>query len=212
MEVEVSSMRVKDLMSKPVVCVSVETSLKEVASILVEREISAVPVVDEDRHLVGIVSEADLVRLETVDDPRRHILPTDPLAREIPRQVGEVMTREVIALPEDADAAEAARLMIERHVKRIPIVSGPHVIGILSRRDLLRTMVREDAEIKADVDSLLGDESFMVGRFRVSVGGGVVTLAGEGSSSERRLAELLARGVPGVLGVRFESEAVGARG
>jgi CBS domain-containing protein len=213
MEPEVSSMRVKELMSTPVVCVSPTTPLKQVASILVERGISAVPVVGDDGWLVGIVSEADLVRLEMSEDPRRHLLPTGETPPKVRMQADEVMTRDVIALPEDADAAEAARLMVERRVKRIPIVSGARVVGILSRRDLLRTMVREDSEIKADVDALIGDQAFMVGRFDVIVRGGEVVLDGGGSPSERRLAELLARSVPGVLGVRFEFGAeVGAKG
>jgi CBS domain-containing protein len=206
-------MRVRDLMSSPVVCVSPDTPLKQVAAILVERGISAVPVVQEDGWMIGIVSEADLVRLETGDDPLRHVRPTAPLPTTVPQRADEVMTRDVIALPAEADAAEAARLMIERHVKRIPIMSGQRVVGILSRRDLLRTMVRDDTEIKADLDALLADQAYMVGRFGVTVSGGVVTLVGEGGPSARRLAELLAQGVPGVLGVRFESEAaVGVRG
>jgi CBS domain-containing protein len=209
---EVGSMRVKELMSAPVVCVSPDTPLKQVASILVERGISAVPVVEEDGWLVGIVSEADLIRLETSEDPRRHILSRGDAREHVPATAGEVMTRDVIALWEDADAAEAARLMVERRVKRIPIVSGGQVVGILSRRDLLRTMVRSDAEIKADVEALLSDQAFLVGQFEVVVAGGEVVLVGTGSEAERRLTELLARSVRGVLAVRFESEAGVAAG
>lgn len=206
-------MRVKELMTSPVVCVSPGTPLKQVASILVERGISGVPVVEDDGWLVGIVSEADLVRLETSEDPRRHILPAQEPPPKVRMRAGEVMTRDVIALPEDADAAEAARLMVERRVKRIPIVSGARVVGILSRRDLLRTMVREDSEIKTDVEALFGDQAFMVGRFDVAVHGGEVVLTGGSGPSERRLAELLARSVPGVLGVRFDLDAeVASRG
>lgn len=200
-------MRVKDLMSTPVVCVGPETPVKEVASILVERGIAAVPVVDSDECLVGIVSEADLVPLETVDDPRTHILSSGHPPVAVPGRAEEVMTRHVIALTPDADAAEAARLMIERGVKSIPVVVRDHVVGIVARRDLLRTMVRGDAEIQADVEALLRDEAFAVGRFDVRVRGGSVMLSGAGGRSERRLAELLARSVPGVLGVRFENEA-----
>jgi CBS domain-containing protein len=200
-------------MTAPVVCVSVETPLKEVASILVERGISAVPVVEADGRLVGIVSEADLVLLATTDEPSGDPLSAEPSARPIPARAGEVMTRNVVTLPGEADATEAARLMLERGVKCLPIVAGEHVVGVLSRRDLLRTMVREDAEIAADMEALLRDEAFMVGRFGVAVPRGVVTLTGAGGPSERRLAELLARSVAGVLGVRFESDAeVGARG
>jgi CBS domain-containing protein len=213
METEVSAMRVKDLMSSPVVCVSPETPLKQVASILVERRISGVPVVDSIEHLVGIVSEGDLVPLQSTPDPLAHAGPTRPLPVTVPTRADEVMTRTVICLPPDADAAEAARAMIDRRVKSVPIVDRDRVVGIVSRRDLLRTMVRDDSEIKADVEALLLDEAFVVGGFAVSVTGGAVTLSPADSRSERRLAELLVRSVPGVLGVRFESVApVGAKG
>jgi len=200
-------MRVKELMSAPVVCVAPQTPLKEVAALLVDRRISAVPVVDSSECLVGIVSEADLVSLETGEDPRRHILPPHPSTRPVPQQASEVMTREVVTLPEEADAAEAARLMLDRKVKRIPVVAGDRIVGIISRRDLLRAMARSDPEILAEVEELLQDEILFLGRFSASVQGGGVTLAGEGGRSERRLAELVARSVPGVLGVRFETEA-----
>ena len=200
-------MRVKDLMSSPVVCVSPETPLKQVASILVERRISGVPVVDSSEHLVGIVSEGNLVPLQSTDDPLAHVGPTRPFPVTVPKRAEEVMTRTVICLPPDADAAEAARAMIERRVKSIPIVSRGRVVGIVSRRDLLRTMVREDSEIKDDVEALLRDQAFVVGRFAVDVRGGAVTLTRVDGRSEHRLAELLVRSVPGVLGIQFEAEA-----
>jgi CBS domain-containing protein len=213
MKAEVSAMRVKDLMSSPVVCVSPETPLKQVASILVERGISAVPVVDSSEQLVGILSEGDLVPVQTTDDPLAHVVPSGRLPVTVPKRAEEVMTRNVVCLPPDADAAEAARSMIERRVKSIPIVSRGRVVGIVSRRDLLRTMVREDSEIKADVETLLREEAFIVGRFTVTVSGGAVTLSPVDGRSERRLAELLVRSVPGVLGVQFEAGAgVGVRG
>jgi len=199
-------MRVKELMSAPVVCVSATTPVKEVAAILVERRISAVPVVDDDERLVGIVSEADLIALETSDDPRRHILPWHPSEALVARKAEEVMTRDVVTLPEDADAAEAARLMLQRNIKRIPVVAGDRVVGIVSRRDLLRTLARGDGEILAEVEELLEDETFTFGRFVPDVHDGVVTLTGDADRSERRLVELVVRSVPGVLGVRFEAQ------
>ena len=96
-------MRVRDVMSSPVVCVPPDMRLKEVADLLVTRAISAVPVVGE---LVGIVSEADLVPLESAPDPRAHLIPPADLPGHLPKMAGEAMTREVVALPEDADLAE----------------------------------------------------------------------------------------------------------
>jgi len=205
-------MRIKDVMTAPVVCVFAATPVKEIAGILVDRKISAVPVLDEADRLIGIVSEADLIPLETGDDPRRHLRPWHPSEQFVARRADEVMTRTVVTLPEEADASEAARLMLERHIKRIPIVSGDRVVGIVSRRDLLRTLARSDEEILAEVEEMLEDDTLALGRFDPAVDGGVVTLVGEADRSERRLVELVVRSVPGVLGVRFESQTVPAGG
>ena len=97
-------MRVRDVMSSPVVCVPPDMPLKEVADLLVRHAISAVPVVDGG-ELVGIVSEADLVPLELAPDPRAHLIPPAHLPGHLPKVAGQAMTREVVALPEEADAA-----------------------------------------------------------------------------------------------------------
>ena len=106
-------MRVREVMSSPVVTVPPDMRLKDVADLLVRHGISAVPVVD-DGELVGIVSEADLVPLELAPDPRAHLAPLPQPPGGLPGVAGEAMTRKVVALPEDADPAEAGRLMLER--------------------------------------------------------------------------------------------------
>jgi CBS domain-containing protein len=198
-------MRVRDVMSSPVVTVPPSMRLKEVANLLVEREISAVPVV-EDGALVGIVSEADLVPLELAPDPRAHLAPLPEPPPSVPQVVAEVMTTEVVALPEDADAAEAGRLMLQRRVKSIPIVQGPRVVGIVARRDLLKMLARGDREITGELEALFGEELGTPGPFRITVRDGVVELSGPADATERRLATLLARGVPGVVEIRFAEE------
>jgi CBS domain-containing protein len=192
-------MRLKDLMTSPVVTVTPTTRLKQVAALLVRHGFNAVPVVDEG-DLVGIVSEADLVGLESLPDPRAHALRWPAPAAAVPHLVGEVMTREVLALPPDADAAEAARLMLDRGVKSIPVMLGGRVVGIVTRRDLLRVLARSDQAIRAEVQRLLGEE--LGGHCPVEVADGVVVLAGFDPGREGELAELLARTVPGVVDVR----------
>ena len=196
-------MRAKDLMTTPVVTVRPDTSIKEAAALLVDHAVSALPVVTEDEDLVGIVSEADLIPLETTPDPRSQI--RRPLHRKepTPRTVEEVMTRGVAALPEDADASQVARLMLERRVKSIPIVAGSRVVGIVARRDILKMLARSDGDIRRDVEELLDDEVLMLGRFSVDVSDGVITLIGAPDDTSRRLSELLTRSVPGVLDVEF---------
>jgi CBS domain-containing protein len=195
-------MRVRDVMSSPVVTVAPDTHLKEVADLLVRHEVSAVPVV-EDGALVGIVSEADLVPLELAPDPRAHLAPVREPPPGVPRVVAEVMTREVVALPEGADAAEAGRLMLERRIKSIPVVQGRRVVGIVARRDLLKVLARGDEEIAGDLRTLLEEELGPPSPYRVTVREGVVELTGPPDPTVRRLATLLVRGVPGVVEVRF---------
>jgi CBS domain-containing protein len=195
-------MRVRDVMSSPVVTVAPDTHLKEVADLLVRHEVSAVPVV-EDGALVGIVSEADLVPLELAPDPRAHLAPVREPPPGVPRVVAEVMTREVVALPEGADASEAGRLMLERRIKSIPVVQGRRVVGIVARRDLLKVLARGDEEIAGDLRTLLEEELGPPSPYRVTVRDGVVELTGPPDPTVRRLATLLVRGVPGVVEVRF---------
>jgi CBS domain-containing protein len=195
-------MRIRDVMSSPVVTVAPDTHLKEVADLLVRHEVSAVPVV-EDGALVGIVSEADLVPLELAPDPRAHLAPVREPPPGVPRAVAEVMTREVVALPEGADAAEAGRLMLERRIKSIPVVQGRRVVGIVARRDLLKVLARGDEEIAGDLRTLLEEELGPPSPYRVTVRDGVVELTGPPDPTVRRLATLLVRGVPGVVEVRF---------
>jgi CBS domain-containing protein len=97
--------------------------LKGVAKVLVTRAISAVPVVDAD-ELVGILSEADLVPLELAPDPRAHLAPVPEASQAAPRIASQAMTRDVIALPEEADVADAGRLLMERRIKSIPVLRG----------------------------------------------------------------------------------------
>jgi CBS domain-containing protein len=197
--------RVRDVMSRPVVTVPPDMRLKEVADLLVTNQISAVPVVDGG-ELVGIVSEADLVPLELTPDPRAHLAPLPDPPAGVPRVAAEVMTREVVALPEDADAAEAGRLMLERGVKSIPIVRGRRVVGIVARRDLLKVLARSDAEIAHDLEGLLAAELGPPSPYRVRVREGIAELTGPTDPTSRRLATLLVRGVPGVVEVRFGEE------
>jgi CBS domain-containing protein len=196
-------MRAKDVMTAPVITVHPDTPLKEIANVLVKRQINAVPVVNEGNELVGIVSEADLVELETIPDPRSQVLPPGRRSKPFPRTAGDVMTTRVVALPEESDTSQIARLMLEKKIRQIPIVSGTLVTGIVAQRDLLNVLARSDTDIRGEVMAMLDDETLMLGRFGVEVTGGVVTLRGSTDRPDRRLVELLTRSVPGVLEVEF---------
>src|SRR4029450_10544589 len=191
-----ATVRVREVMSSPVVTVPPDMRFKEVADLLVRDGISAVPVVD-DGELVGIVSEADLVPLELAPDPRAHLIPPADLPAHLPKLAAEAMTREVIALPEDADVAEAGRLMLERRIKSIPVVRGRRGVGIVARRDLLEVLARREEDIARGLGALLGEELGAPSPYRVAVRHGVAELTGPSDPTTRRLAGLLGGGGTG---------------
>ena len=187
-------MRTCDVMSTPVVTVSPDAPLKDVAATLVEHGINAVPVLDASDRLIGIVSEADLLSLETG-------LGRGP-APAGPRTAGEVMRQSVYTLTGDTDATAAARLMLRHRLKSVPVVAGERVVGMVARRDLLRLIARSDDDIQADLDRRLKEEIQALQRLAVGVAGGVVTIDAAAGPLARRLFEGLTRDIPGVVEVR----------
>lgn len=186
-------------MTAEVVTTRADAPVREATRVLLEHRVAALPVVDDDGRLVGIVSELDLLRDRLVSDPRSHVWPPVTQAPPPPpRTVADVMTRDVYALTEADDAAAFADLMAESGVKSVPVVRGERVVGIVGRRDLLRRLAREDADVRADVEALLAAEAAVVGEWTVAVDDGQVRLTGAGSAEGARL---LALSVPGVVRV-----------
>ena len=186
-------------MSTPVVSVRPATPLKEVARLLLDREISAVPVVDQEHHLLGLVSEGDLLTLELVD--QRRLASPEAVPEHVPATAAELMTREVVAIPPDLDAGEAAQVITTRRLRHVPVVDGDRVVGMLSRRDLLGMLTRGDAELQADVEELLATE---LGRSApaVHVRSGELEVDLPEDAPSYRLIKVLATSVPGVVAVR----------
>jgi CBS domain-containing protein len=197
--------KVTEIMSQPVITVTPETRIKEVARLLVEHGISAVPVVDLKGGLVGIVSEADLISLDARPDPRTQAMPLPPTAGSTPRAVSEVMTRLVHTVPMDAEVSRAARMMLETDVKRVPVMRGRQVVGIVSRRDLLKVIARRDEDVEEEVRRRLSDAGISGSGEAVDVASGVVTIGLDNQETAGRLAESVALTVPGVLEVRLTS-------
>jgi CBS domain-containing protein len=195
-------MRAKDVMTAPPITVNPETRCKDAAALLVEHRISALPVVGPDGDLVGIVSEADLLPLEANPDPRSQATPLPRGSAPTPRRVREVMTPEVYTVDEDTDLGIVAQRMLEANLKRFPVLRGHLVVGIVSRHDLVRVIARTDQEVEVGVQRTLKDEGMRLTSLDVRVRDGVVELTGGGDRQTLRLAEILARSVPGVLDVR----------
>lgn len=194
-------MRAKDVMSTPVVTVEAATPAKDVASVLVRYDIGAVPVVDDSGGLHGLVSEEDLLPLGRAED---HVWRRPYPMRPPPRTAGEAMTTDVVTVTGDADVADVVRLMLERGAARVPVVEDGRVVGIISRRDVLRMLARSDASIEAELRAWLDAESELIGSWTATVSHGWVALRGPAEDTARRLATLIAQHVPGVVAFSFE--------
>jgi len=148
------AMKAIDIMTPGVITVSPETSVYEAARLLVGRRISAMPVLNADGRLVGVISESDLVRRgelrsETRSSWWRALLTSDlrqasAFLRAHGRQVADVMSREVIAVTARTTMRELAELMERHAIKRLPVMDGHRLIGIVSRRDMLRALLAID--------------------------------------------------------------------
>lgn len=197
-------MRIEEVMTSAVVTVRPETPVKEVATLMVANGFGAVPVVDADGGLLGIITEADLIGLETAPDPRLHArrdLPDDGRAG---RRAADVMTRPVIAARTGTDVADAIRIMRSEHVTRMPVLDEANqLVGLVSRSDLLRPLVRPDGAIEADIRQLLGYLG-VTKPVDVRVRAGEVTLASPAGPTPP-LFDHLIRALPGVISLSHAS-------
>ena len=216
-------MNAEDIMTMTVVTVSPELPVHDLAVLLSERKISAVPVVKHGR-LVGIVSEADLMhRHEIGTDGALSHEPlwlrlfavdrsSDRYVKSHARLVRDIMTREVVTVAPDTPLAEVSSLLEKQGIKRVPVVRGDSLVGIVSRADLVRTLASRPAMRAgpADDDVIRGQLLCELRRqpwwrpeySNVTVQDGMVTYAGLlDDESDRIAARVAAETVPGVRGV-----------
>ncbi|MFA1542512.1 CBS domain-containing protein [Actinomadura monticuli] len=192
-------MLVREAMTSPVVTIPRTATVRQAIRVLHEHDITALPVVDEDGTLAGIVSEMDLMRGVFERDPRAFARPVATPAAPAPRLVEEVMTREVETARPNTDVATLADTMMRTRIKSVPVLAETGVVGIVSRRDLIAILARGDARIRDDVLAAI-DEYGPDGRhWDVSVHDGAVELSGGGADEDaQRIAGILAGTVPGV--------------
>lgn len=157
-------MQVHQIMTRKVLTVGPEASLRDVATILVEHGISGIPVCDAEWRVLGVVSEGDI--LFKAHDPTSgrkggqlaHLEDGTDLravAKSQASTAGEAMTAPAITIEPDRSVADAARLMVERGVNRLPVVTDGRLAGIVTRTDVVRAFTRSDSEIEAEVRILL---------------------------------------------------------
>lgn len=197
-------MKAKDIMTTPVVTATPSTPLKGIGQLLIQHDISAVPIVDDAGNLVGLISEADVVPFGYARVLGAALIPRKGHG---PRVASQVMAINVATVPEDADVTTVARLMQDLRIRHLPVIVGTHVTGIISRRDILKILARSDASIQAELQEILDDQTMLLGSLHATVADGVVTLTGPGADDGSKLAAILARGIPGVVAVRFEHDA-----
>ncbi len=138
-------MTAKDIMTKNVVTVKKDTPVEEIINVLLTKGISGVPVIDDENNLVGVVSEADLIYKEKSVLPISSYLNNKKKFMKDYRKVfatkaDEIMTANVITATEDTTVEELATVMLEKRIKRIPIVQNKKLVGIVSRADIIKTL------------------------------------------------------------------------
>jgi CBS domain-containing protein len=217
-------MNVGDVMTEKVITVTPETTVAEAAQLLLQHRISGLPVVDPGGEVVGIVTEGDLLRRSETNTARHHarwlefLITPGRLAREYSdangRKVGEVMTAGVLAVAPHDPLDAAVRLMERRRVKRLPVVEGGRLVGIISRANLVRALLSNlppasgaavgDAELEQRIATEIATQPWGPrASVDVRVVSGVAELHGSITDDRERTAlRVLVENTPGVKAVR----------
>jgi CBS domain-containing protein len=205
-------MRAHQIMTKPVVTVEPDTTILEAANMMLTRHISGLPVVDATGKLVGIVSEGDFIRRREIGTGRRHgrwlkfLLGRSESAwdfvHENGRRIAEVMTPSPITVTEDTTLAEIADLMERRQIKRLPVLRGDKIVGMISRANLLQAVASlarrvpdptaDDDHIRNRIIQTIEKTDWCPSRLNVIVRDGVVHLSGVILDEDARQAAVVA--------------------
>ncbi len=212
-----------DVMTTDVVSITPDTPVRDIAELLHTRRISGVPVVDTGSRVIGIVSEGDLIGHAAIIGERRRSwwlslfadesLSARDYIKTHGRTAGEVMTTNVVTVDEAATLADLAETLARHRIKRVPVVRGGKLVGIVTRGDLLKgvaTLRRaepptsvDDRTIRDQLIAALEDQPW-AHVLDIIVEDGVVHLHGTiQSEDERQAFRVAAENVPGVKGVKF---------
>jgi CBS domain-containing protein len=186
-------MKVRDVMTEHVFTATPDTPLKVVATRMLEYGVSGMPVVDGDR-LLGVISETDILFKERTPPDRKGVLDwlvhygeDPPLAKLEARTAGEAMTTPAVTIASGRSVSDAAALMLELRIDRLPVVNGDRLVGIVTRTDLVRAFTRADKAIEREIrdDGIV--KRFWIGPsyVDVSVDQGNVLLEGEVDAEEQ---------------------------
>lgn len=216
-------MQVQDVMTRVVTTVGVDDTLAVAIARMLDGRVSGLPVVDGAGHVVGVLTEGDLLRRTETGTSHQasgwkafFLGPTAKAVEYVAshsRRVADLMTREVVSVAEDAPLVEAVSLMEERRIKRLPVLRGSALVGIISRADLLRALrsalpaevasQQSDDEIRRQLTAELEHQSwFPTAQVGIEVKNGIVTFSGIIYDDAIRPAlRVAAQNTPGVKGV-----------
>lgn len=198
-------MQVVDLMTVDVITVTPETPIKEAARHMFRNRVSGLPVVDEGRRVIGMITEADFLQLEVQRDLGED-LPNHEHAEVTPVEtVGDAMSRGIVTVNQDMPLTEAAKMMAVQEIKRLPVVDEDDILlGIISRLDVVAAYTRPDEVIEDEIREDLIRRVLFIDpeELAVTVDNGVVTLGGEvGTKREALMIAELTRRLDGVMRV-----------
>jgi CBS domain-containing protein len=189
-------MLVHELMTSPATCLRAGTPLDAAVRVLAAGHFSAVPIVDHDNNVVGIVSEADILRQHVAPDPKPDPRPVTTSGESTRPLVDDVMTRDPAIARENGDVHGVAEIFAQTGWKSLPVVRGRRLVGVISRSDVVRALATPDAEMQRRI----ADDFAQIGReaWQVEVFNGVATVSGAAPGREARLAKAIAETAPGV--------------
>jgi len=193
-------MRVSELMSTPAIAVEPDRPLKDVAETMLHHGVSAVPVVDASGETVGILSETDLLR----NQARGIKAPSATDARDA-TVASDLMTRAVISTAPETRFDDLVQLMVVHDVKRVPVVADGHLVGMVTRTDVLRVVTRPDADIEREVAESLRGDGLLIDPIHFDVSHGVLTFTGVSAPGLRAHLRALGHAIAGVIAVEIEA-------
>lgn len=198
-------MLVRDVMTSPAVTLPPDTPLKQALVMLDQHAVTMMPVTNASGQIVGVLSEADVLRDNVPTETPLEPAPTaDGNADQGSRPIAKLMNRHPVTVLATEDLATAAQLMSDAAVKSLPVVDeDDRVLGVISRRDIVHVLARTDDAIERDLVDLLR----RIGTdWTVDVRDGTVTVGGAIRPAERALAELAAMTVLGVRAVSVDPD------
>ncbi|MDO5697004.1 MAG: CBS domain-containing protein [Dermatophilus congolensis] len=189
-------MLVREIMTAPAFHVRKDAEVDDALEILAVRRVTALPVVDDEGALVGMLSEIDILRGAVAPDSRAHARPVQDDETVYPSTVSEIMTTDVVSVSEGDDVAELVERFASRKIKSAPVVRGDKLIGVISRSDIIRALYRPDDELEDELVVALHDSGLT--DWSATVERGTVTLTGPGDEREAAGALALIRAIIGV--------------